>query len=267
MSESIGARVGFVYKTEDDLIQQYNPGRPIEAYTVPFPFVDVGVDGLPNTSDDRTLTLLGVPNSADVNTRFPLTNVVMNTPRFSRYKTTEASMNKRLSNRWAAQVGGSYTWATDFPGTPVNPNGYPNTPNGTFDQPNTRWDVKVSGTYEAPYAIRFSPLVRHQAGANFSRQITVGAAAATAAGAIFSGTINTDSIDSRRHDNITVLDLRVDRNFSLGGKLRVRGFLDLFNITNTNAAETRTITTGAAFLRPTAVLAPRTMRIGARLSF
>ena len=59
-----------------------------------------------------------MPNTADVNTRFPLTNVTQNTPRFSRYKTIEASMNKRLSNRWAAQVGGSYTWAHDFPGTP-----------------------------------------------------------------------------------------------------------------------------------------------------
>ncbi len=36
VSDSIGARVGFVYKSEDDLIAQYNPGRPIEAYTVPY---------------------------------------------------------------------------------------------------------------------------------------------------------------------------------------------------------------------------------------
>ena len=49
--------------------------------------------------------------------------------------------------------------------------------------------------------------------------------------------------------------------------LYVRGFLDLFNLTNSNAAESRTITTGASFLRPTAVLAPMTARIGARLSF
>ncbi|MBY0497813.1 MAG: hypothetical protein K2Y23_26695 [Cyanobacteria bacterium] len=49
--------------------------------------------------------------------------------------------------------------------------------------------------------------------------------------------------------------------------MRLRGFLDLFNLTNSNAAESRTITTGTAFLRPTAVLAPRTARIGARLSF
>ena len=49
--------------------------------------------------------------------------------------------------------------------------------------------------------------------------------------------------------------------------VRVRGFLDLFNITNSNAAETRTITSGTAFLRPTAVLPPFTARVGARLSW
>ena len=90
---------------------------------------------------------------------------------------------------------------------------------------------------------------------------------ATAAGAIFSGTINVEPVNSRRHDNITVADVRIDRSFSLGSRIRVRGMLDAFNITNSNAAETRTILTGAAFLRPTAVLAPCTFRVGARVSF
>jgi hypothetical protein len=267
IAASLAARVGFVYKSEDDLISQYNPGRPIEAYTLPFNFLDVGPDGRSGTADDRNLPLLAVPNSADVNTRFPLTNVTMNTPRFSRYKTVEASMSKRLSNRWSANAGGSHTWALDFPGTPVNPNGYPNTPNGTFDEDTTRWDFKVSGTYEAPYGIRISPLVRHQAGANFARTISVGAGVATAAGGIFNGTINAEPRNARRHDNITVFDVRVDKSVSLGRGVRVRGFFDLFNITNSNAAETRTIVTGTSFLRPTAILAPRTARLGARLSF
>ena len=95
----------------------------------------------------------------------------------------------------------------------------------------------------------------------------LGSASATAAGAIYSGTINADALNSRRQDNATVLDLRVERPFKLGGTVRVRALFDMFNITNTNANETRTITTGVAFLRPTAVLAPRTMRIGARVSW
>jgi hypothetical protein len=259
VSPTLGARIGFVYKTEDDLIAQYNPFRPISAYTLPYNVTDPGVDGRAGTTDDQVLSLLALPTSQA--SQFPTTNVTMNTPRFSRYKTFEASMNKRISNRWAAQIGGSHTWAHDFPGA------YPNTPNGAFDEDNTRWDFKLSGTYEAPYGFRISPLVRHQAGANFARQFAVGAGVATAAGGIFSGTINVEPVNARRHDNISVFDLRVDKSFDLGRGVRVRGLFDLFNITNSNAAETRTITTGTAFLRPTAVLAPRTMRIGARVSF
>ena len=52
-----------------------------------------------------------------------------------------------------------------------------------------------------------------------------------------------------------------------GRGIRLRGFFDLFNLTNSNAAETRTVSTGTSFLRPTAILAPRTARLGARLSF
>ena len=261
VTQTIGARVGFVYKTEDDLICSYNPGRPISAYTVPFTVVDPGVDGVTGTADDGRINLLGVPNTADVNTKFPLTNVTMNTPRFSRYKTFEASMNKRMGNKWSAQIGGSRLWAHDFPGA------YPNNPNGTFDQDTTRWDFKLSGTYEAPYGIRVSPLVRHQAGDNFARQLSVGAGSATAAGAIFSGTINVEPLNSRRNPNITVLDVRVDRGFKLGHGMTVRGLFDLFNLTNSNASDGQTITTGTAFLRPTAVLAPRTARIGVRVPF
>ena len=79
-------------------------------------------------------------------------------------------MNKRLSNRWSMQAGGSHTWAHDFPRASEQPERRP------FDDDTTRWDFKVSGTYDGPYGIRFSPLVRHQAGANFARQISVGAA-------------------------------------------------------------------------------------------
>jgi hypothetical protein len=259
LADMLGARVGFVYKTEDDLIAQYNPGRPIEAYTVPFPFVDIGPDGRPNTGDERTLTLLGVPAAQQA--EFPLTNVVMNTPRFSRYKTVEASVSKRMSNRWSLQAGGSHTWAHDFP------DDYPNDPNGVFDQDTNRWDFKVSGTYEGPWAVRLSPLLRHQAGENFARTISVGSSAAAAAGAIYAGTINAEAQNARRHDNITVMDVRIERTFALAGNTRIRGFFDLFNITNSNAAETRSVTTGTAFLRPTAILAPRTARVGARFSW
>ena len=45
----------------------------------------------------------------------------------------------------------------------------------------------------------------------------------------------------------------------------VRLFLDGFNLTNKYAAETISYATGSAFQSPTAILGPRTARIGARL--
>ncbi len=70
------------------MIAQFNPGRPVSAYTVPFNFLDVGVDGVGSWHTRATigwrrswLTLLGVPNTADVNTRFPVTNVTHEHPR------------------------------------------------------------------------------------------------------------------------------------------------------------------------------------------
>ena len=72
VTETMGVRAGFVYKTEDDLDHQQLPlERPPGAYTVPFTFVDRGVDGLLNTADDRTLNLLGFPTAQAAN--FPTT--------------------------------------------------------------------------------------------------------------------------------------------------------------------------------------------------
>jgi hypothetical protein len=257
IAPTLGARVGFVFKSEDDVIDSFNIGRPASAYTLPFAFTDIGPDGRSGTADDQRLTLLAIPSSRA--SEFPTTNLVMNLGDESRYKTIEASMAKRLSNRWSLQAGGSHTWSDEFFQV--------NNPNATENANTSRWDFKLSGTFEAPYGIRISPLLRHQAGANFARTISVGAAVARAAGGIFSGTIDAEPRDARRHDNITVFDVRVEKGITFGRNIRLRGFFDLFNVTNSNAVETRTVSTGGSFLRPTAVLTPRTARFGARLSF
>ena len=113
VTDTLGARAGFVYKTEDDLISTtYQPLRGPETYTVPFTFRDNGVDGVANTSDDRVLNLLGF-NTANA-AQYPATTIVSNVPQFSRYKTIEASMNKRYGNKWSASLGGAYTMLHDF---------------------------------------------------------------------------------------------------------------------------------------------------------
>lgn len=264
----LAARAGFVYKTEDDLWLSYQPGRPVEAYTAPFSFVDVGEDAVRGTADDRTLTLYGVPNA--LLGQFPVNNVVMNVPRYSRYKTLEGSITRRLSGGWSMSVGGSYGWLRDFP-SPTAP-AYPNNPNAPGVQDRSQWDMKVSGQYEGPWGIRFNPLLRYQAGANYARSIVV--SAPSGSGITFNGTVyagpdggepgTSEALFDYRQDNVVVLDLRSEKTVSFGSTLKLRAFLDLFNITNGSPAETINQATGTSFQRPSAILAPFTARLGFR---
>jgi hypothetical protein len=191
---------------------------------------------------------------------------VANVDRYSRYKTVEASLSKRYGNRWSATIGGAHTWMTDFPETGANV--HPQAPQDPGVEDRTLWNLKVSGSYDAPGGIRISPVVRHQSGANFARTISVPSTAAAAFGAFYAP-VNTLGIyaeprNANREDNVWVFDVRAEKTLDITSTVKLRGFLDLFNLTNSHASETITRATGSNYLRPSAILAPRTARIGFR---
>ena len=262
ITDTMGARAGFVYKTEDDLFETYQPGRGVapfaDAFTVPYTFVDIGVDGLRGTSDDRSLTYLGMPAAAA--SQFPVRQQVMTTPRFGRFKTFEVATNKRFGNRWSASAGGSYTTLHDFP-----TGGYPQNPNLPFDQKRSTWNFKATGSYDAPFGIRLSPVVRHQSGANYARTLTVSVPAGS--GLVASGTAYADSADANREDNIWVFDIRAEKTLRFGDRVRARLSFDAFNLTNSHASETISRATGTGYQKPSAILAPLTTRVGLRFIF
>jgi hypothetical protein len=257
LTDVLGVRAGFVYKTEDDLISLYIPTRGLDVYAasgVPFNFIDNGVDGVRGTADDRTLSYVGLP-SANAATVFPTTQVEMNLPQYSRYKTAEVSMTKRYGNKWSASLGGAYTWMTDFP------NGFPQNPNQPGAEDRTIWNFKASGSYDGPYGIRLSPVLRHQSGANYARTNTI----TFPTGVTGSGTaVYMEAMDANREDNIWVLDVRAEKTVSFTDRIRTRLFFDLFNITNSHASETISRATGTGYQRPAAILAPMTARVGFR---
>ena len=257
LSDTLGVRAGFVYKTEDDLLALYIPTRGLDVYGrsgVPFNFIDNGVDGVRGTSDDRNIPMVGLP-SANAATNFPTTQVEMNLPQYSRFKTAEVSFNKRYGNKWSASLGGAYTWLRDFP------NGFPQNPNQPGVEDRSTWNLKASGSYDAPYGIRISPVLRHQSGVNYARTGTI----AFPTGITGSGTgIYLEPANSNREDNIWVFDIRAEKTANLIGRARARLFFDLFNITNSHASETISRATGTGYQKPSAILAPITARIGFR---
>jgi hypothetical protein len=259
ITDTMGVRAGFVYKTEDDLTATYIPGRGLDAYTVPFNYNDNGLDGRAGTADDRTIKMLGFPNAQAAN--FPNKQVVMNVPRYSRYKTAEISMNKRYSSKWSGQVGFGHTWMTDFP------NGYPQNPNQPGVQDRTLWNFKAAASYDAPAGIRISPVLRHQSGANFARTLSISAPASANCGCTATGTAYAEPMNSNREDNIWVFDARAEKTLNFTSRIRLRLMFDAFNLANSHASETISRATGLSYLKPSAILAPRTARVGFRFIF
>jgi Carboxypeptidase regulatory-like domain len=253
LSDAVGIRGGFVYKTEDDLIDTgYQPLRPPSAFTTPFNFIDVGLDGRRGSADDATIQMFGLPSSQAAN--FPTTTVVSNAGAYSRAKTVEVSLNRRYANRWSASIGGAYTMLGDFD------NNFPNNPNEPGFEERTTWNLKASGSYDAPGGIRLSPVLRHQSGDPYARTVSVSAPS----GLIASGTHYVDSMSDNREDNIWVFDLRTEKTINFGSRSRARLFLDVFNITNSHASETISQATGLGYQKPSAILAPITGRLGVR---
>jgi len=266
VTDTLGARAGFVYKTEDDLIStSYQPLRGPETYTVPFTFVDNGLDGRAGTADDRTLNMLAF-NTA-LAAQYPATTIVSNVDQFSRYKTFEASMNKRYGNKWSASVGGAYTWLHDFP------NNMPQNPNAPGVEDRSTYNFKASGSYDGPLGIRFSPVLRFQSGANFARTLTLpsspttGSCSVSGSCSLAGTTAYAGPANEFREDNVTVIDVRAEKRFTLAKHAKLQVMFDAFNLTNSHNAETMSRATNPQFLKPTAILAPLTTRLGFRFTF
>jgi hypothetical protein len=261
LTDTMGVRGGFVYKTEDDLIATMQPDRSPSIFTVPYTFTDIGVDGRSGTADDRGLTFYGAPNAGIPSNR----QVVMNADQYSRYKTFEVSMNKRYGNRWSGSAGFGYTLMSDFP------NGPQRNPNNPGVEDRTLWNFKASGSYDAAYGIRLSPVIRHQSGSNYARTVTITAPAALGLTATSNTTAGTtayvEPMNANREDNIWVFDVRAERQFTFGSRVRLRLMFDAFNLANNHASETISRATGLSYQKPSAILAPRTARVGFRFIF
>jgi hypothetical protein len=266
LTNDLGVRGGFVYKTLDNDTSTYFPGRRIEDFTVPFNVLDRGEDGLTGTADDATRSYLGLPNA--LNTADAAVQRFQNVDASGRWKTLEFSANKRMANRWSGGLGLGYTWTNEYGntyfGNTVSGSYFPNAPNDTSLQEFSGWGFRAFGTIEAPWGVRVSPVFRHQAGQPYGRTISVSAPASCAC--FYSGTVLAEPIDSRRMDNFNILDVRVEKSLKFGWA-NIRGFADFFNLTNGHASEIIAWATGPTFERPTNVIAPFTMRLGARFEW
>jgi hypothetical protein len=262
-------RTGAVWRLERDPFMRQDASRPFGKFTLPLSIPDLGPDGVAGTLDD------GPPVTAyDLDPTQPIPtpdNIVRNVPGAnSEYLTWEIAATRQTRGRWSFGASFAHTWNADhasgYSGQSVRSNSYPLTPNDLINTGDggrhefRTWTAKAYGTFEGPWRLGVTPVLRHQSGQPFGRTQV------TSRTQLSSGTITIlmEPVGTRRMDNITILDVRIDRTMRVKGG-RVRAFVDVFNLLNANPAQNVVWTSGESFLRPVTIVPPRIARAG--LSF
>jgi hypothetical protein len=265
---SVGLRMDVVRRGDRRHFMRQNVNRPFDGFRVPVIVQDPGPDGIVGTGDDG-LPLRVFDLAPELVPLAPI-NIVRNVPGSdSHYWSVDVVATRRLARRWSIVAGFEHTWSGDqasgYFGQSVRNDTFPLTPNDLLNAgPDGRyefhtWSAKIYGTYDGPWGVRATPLLRHQSGQPFGR---------TFATTLSYGNVRilAEPIGARRMDNVTLLDLRVEKGFSLAGGRRVAGFLDVFNLLNANPEQNASWSSGS-FLRPLTIVSPRIARIGAKLEW
>jgi hypothetical protein len=274
-----GVRAGYVWKKDYQGWQQLNDSRPYSAFNVPVTVTDPGPDGnLATAADNGTLQLFNLDNTAR-----GTSNRVQNVEGYEgTYRTFELSANKRYSNRWSLNASFSYIWTEEFGNTYFGNRvtslvqqfslfgSYPMNPNERTQNEYTNWNSKVSGTVDAGWGMRVTPVLKMQSGAPYGRYVNIPGCA----GAVVSDCLNYGSqaalvepIGTRRQETIGLVDFRVEKQLRFAQKARVGLFLDAFNVMNSNTNVNIAWLAGARFERATTVLNPRILKFGAKFDW
>lgn len=131
----------------------------------------------------------------------------------------------------------------------------------TFQQQNSNWNARFLARYVTVQDIGISTNIRFQSGYPWAPTQSVSIPG--------SGTqrVFLDDIDQRRSDNVSIVDIRVEKAFNLGNNRRLTGMFDMYNVFNSNPETNFTIRTGNTFENIIAALDPRAFKLGVRFQF
>ncbi len=266
----LGVRVGYVYKKDNDGWQQFNVLRPLSAFNVPVSIADPGPDGVTGNGDDGAAIQAFNLDDTSRGTQ----NVATNIPGYEgTYKTLEFSGNKRYGNRWSMNASYSYTWSEEYNRIYFNNAFATNVANfslfGPFStNPNdrnlndfTNWSAKVSGTVDAGWDLRVTPVWKVQSGAPYGRFVLANLNYSS------SQPILVEPIGTSRQDTVSIVDFRVEKQLRFATKARVGLFFDLFNALNSNTNININWRAGASFEKATTVMPPRIAKFGVKFDW
>jgi hypothetical protein len=277
---SLSLRGSYVYKMTRNEWAEVDLAR-VNAYTIPFSFLDIGPDNIRGTADDQTLQLFDRPRDAASNRVYTNPGKVAGLPSFDGdYHTVEFAINRRMKDRWLFLTSFEHTWADDF----RNPAQASTSNLGTVRQataflwrPNQRnlgrqkstfWNYKLLGRYEFPLGFSLAASYKLQSGFNWARYVSVTLPNAGAENVFM------EPMNSNRAPNVHILDFRLEKAFQLGARRgKVTAMLDIFNALNSDVTTNFRIVSAnnpaaaQRFQEVIAILDPRAMRLGLRWGF
>jgi hypothetical protein len=272
-------RVGamFYYRTNRDQIGLRNLAVPTSAYTPFTVTVPNGPGGTLTNPQPMTATVYNLQAAFN-----GLQNNVIDNQSYldTVYKGVEFTANKRFSNRWqmvagltvGKNTGGLNTNTTGASGqsgtNDLNDPNFTTFSNGIVGN-DSDLAFRLSGSYRLPYDISLAATLVSNRGYPFISNYTVTRAAAQAAGVALTRASQVVILSDRgdeRLKSVNLVDLRISRAFRFASR-RIEPQVDIFNLTNSNVADSINGGIGSNYLIPATIVAPRIIRVGVAVNF
>jgi hypothetical protein len=268
-------RFSYVRKQFRNDYGNWNSAQVIPLLENPVPYITT-CNGCPGSFAGATLNLVRVPDAA-ANAQSPGFDTFPGGYDSDNWDTFQISFQRRFSEDFFVQTSYDYQLRDErrrasavntspLVADPLQGGGQNNfwqnhNPSVDNFQDNSNWNFRLLGRYVLPKEIAFSANLRVQSGWPWAPIYPVAVPG--------SGTVNVflEDIDNNYSETVSIFDIRVEKIFSFGGRYKVTGMLDVYNVFNSNADTNFTITTGRSFNNIIAALDPRAIKIGARFQF
>ena len=192
------------------------------------------------------------------------------------YHGVEFTANKRFSKNWQMVAGltiGKNTGGVNI-NTGQSATADLNDPNNTtfpdgIIGSDSQVAFRLSGSYTLPWDINLAGTLISNSGYPYVSTASVTRAQAAAAGVTMTRAAQTVLLSNRgeeRLDAVTMLDLRLSKNFRFGSR-SISPQVDFFNITNADTATGVNGVVGNTYLFPSEILSPRIIRLGLAINF
>lgn len=275
LSKDLAVGAAFIWKKEYDLAETVNTAFPFDEAYQPVTLANK-VTGQPITIYPLRSSFTGRPTvRLYTNPDASFCSFCVDLER--NYRAVELTFKKRMSSGW--QLSGSYVYSK---GEGNKGQGHSESQGAVYGNPNNLayvngrmnldrpHQLKLHGTWEGPWKVSLSGSYQLQSGQPWARTMRYVRGTDSPLIVVESQiVVRAEPIGAQRFDTEKLLDLRLEKRFTLGNGRRLGVIADVFNALNasTVTAVQQTRIDLPAFGLPAEIPFPRTLRLGARFEF